>query len=176
MPFARTIRVNNQTRGVDQTRVACPFAHFAKGWGVARSAVLALAGTSLLHAQSAPCGITSITEQSQPVYPPIARAAHVEGPVILLATFEKDGTVSRVKVVGALPLLDQLMARVAADYVKGWRANSFSGPRECPVVVNFRIGAQSNDPKTTFSRIDLQHVQITAETFPPTTNYTEAAR
>jgi hypothetical protein len=146
--------------------------------GIARSAIalLLLAAASSLHAQSAPCGITSITERSRLVYPAIAQAAHVQGPVILLATFEKDGTVSRVKIVSAPLLFDQLIGRVAADYVKGWQANSFSGPRGCPIVVSFNMieGDKGNKPACSDQRVvlseltrsDLQHVKISTHSVP----------
>jgi hypothetical protein len=138
-------------------------------------ALLLLAATGFIYAQSAPCGLTSITEQSQLVYPPIARAAHVQGPVVLLVMFEQDGSVSNVKIVSAPRLLDELMGKVAAAYVRGWKANAFSGPRECPVAIDFALGAESQDPKISVVRIDAQHVRIAAETAIPTMNYSIAA-
>jgi len=52
-----------------------------------------------------------------PVYPPIARAAHVEGVVILEAVVAEDGTVRDVRPLRSIPLLDQ----AAIDAVKHWR-------------------------------------------------------
>jgi hypothetical protein len=153
------------------------FSDCAKRWSVRGTALLLAAFASAASdAQTAPCGLTSITESTPLAYPPIARAAHVQGPVVLLATFERDGSVSRVKIVSAPLLLDQLMGRVAADFVKGWKANSFSGPRECPVVVQFVIGAETNNPKVSVSRIDSQHVRIIAEMSHPTINYSIASK
>jgi TonB family protein len=153
-----------------QTRLAHPFAHLAKGWGLVRGAS-ALLGMSLAlcaaHAQSANCGLTSIQDSTPPNYPPIARAASVSGTVVLLATFDLTGKVASVKPVSGHPMLQG----AAIDYVKHWQANSSTGPRECPVAVTFRmVGVQaecgskddhSNISLDSFQRLDLQHVVIT---------------
>jgi TonB family protein len=152
---------------------------------IAATLDVALRATALLclssalpvaHAQSAPCGLTSIQESTQLSYPPIAKAAHVQGSVVLLATFDRDGTVSRVKIVSAPLLLDRLMGRVAADFVKGWKANAFSGPRECPVSITFSLGPDNDHPKTFITRSDLQHVLVTSENYPPTVMYSVASK
>lgn len=52
-----------------------------------------------------------------PVYPMIARAARIEGSVLLEATIGKDGTVKDIRVIGSAPMLDD--AAVAA--VREWR-------------------------------------------------------
>jgi TonB family protein len=158
MPFARTIRA-------DRNRAAHPFAHFAKGWGIARSAsaLLLLAGTSLLRAQSPPCGLTSMTEQTQLIYPPIARAAHIGGTVILLVRFAQNGSVTDARMLSGPPML----RGSALNFVKDWRANEYSGPRECPIVVSFNViesagpvcAPQESGPDK-FVRSDTQHVSI----------------
>jgi len=158
-------------------RVAHPFAHFAKGWGIARSATALLClVAAIARAQAAPCGLTSITEVSALTYPPIAKAAHLEGNIILLATFDRDGTVTSTKLVGPPSNISRFLGEFASNYVKGWRANPYSGPRQCPVVVSFVLGHQSENPKTFFVRTDPQHVQITAEIAPPTIEYSVASK
>lgn len=160
MPLAHTIRASQRIW------VAYPFAFFAKGWGIARSAtaLLLLAGASALSAQSAPCGITSVTETSQLIYPPIARAAHVSGTVLLLAQFDNNGVPARVRVVSGAPMLQG----AAINFAKGWRANEYTGPRECPFAVTFSfVGAPSAECGTPqdesqqtaqpLRRVDLQH-------------------
>jgi TonB family protein len=125
--------------------------------------LLALAATSLLRAQSAPCGITGIAETSQLVYPPIARAAHISGTVILLVRFGQDGIVTNGTVVSGPPML----RGSALDFVKRWQANAYTGPRECPIIVDFNViegdkpvcsPQEAGPPK--FSRSDLQHVSL----------------
>jgi hypothetical protein len=103
------------------------------------------------------------------VYPPIAKAAQVQGPVVLMTTFRQDGTVSDVSPISG----PQMLRGSAITYVKGLRANEYSGPRQCPIVVTFRVVGESvecgtpsriNDqlgPIREFVRTDLQHVVTT---------------
>jgi protein TonB len=51
-----------------------------------------------------------------PVYPPIARAARVEGVVILEAVIGADGGVREVRVLRSIPLLDE----AAIEAVRQW--------------------------------------------------------
>jgi Gram-negative bacterial TonB protein C-terminal len=145
-------------------RVAHPFAHSAKGWGIARSAIALamLIGSASLCAQTASCGLGSISENSQLAYPPIAIAARVQGDVVLMTSFTPSGEVLSLRVLGGPEMLKQ----VAQDFVTGWHVNRYGGPRECAIVIRFRIGKESDKPKTTVTRIDPQHVLITAESYP----------
>jgi protein TonB len=52
-----------------------------------------------------------------PAYPAIARAAHVQGVVIIEATLDADGSVAATRVLRSIPLLD----RAAVDAVRQWR-------------------------------------------------------
>ena len=52
-----------------------------------------------------------------PAYPPIAKAAHVSGTVVLNATISKDGTIKDLHVVNGPAMLRQ----AAADAVRDWR-------------------------------------------------------
>lgn len=52
-----------------------------------------------------------------PVYPAIARNAHVEGVVILEATIDAAGTLQSARVLRSIPLLDE----AAMDAVRQWR-------------------------------------------------------
>lgn len=54
---------------------------------------------------------------AQPVYPPIAQSARVQGVVILEITIGTDGSVADAKVLRSIPLLDQ----AALDCVKQWK-------------------------------------------------------
>jgi protein TonB len=53
----------------------------------------------------------------QPVYPPLAKQARIQGVVILEAIIGKDGAVSEVKVISGHPLLQQ----AAIDAVSQWK-------------------------------------------------------
>lgn len=52
-----------------------------------------------------------------PLYPMIARAAKVEGAVILEATIAKDGSVTGVRILRSVPMLDE----AAVSAVREWR-------------------------------------------------------
>jgi periplasmic protein TonB len=56
-------------------------------------------------------------DRTQPVYPAIARAAHVQGTVVLHAIIAKDGTVQQLQLVSGPPLL----VNSAMDAVRQWR-------------------------------------------------------
>ena len=53
----------------------------------------------------------------QPVYPPIAQAARVQGIVIIEATIGADGRITNTRVLRSIPLLDQ----AAVDAVRQWQ-------------------------------------------------------
>jgi protein TonB len=52
-----------------------------------------------------------------PVYPPIARAAKVQGMVIIQATIDRDGNVKDLQILRHQPMLDQ----AALDAVSQWK-------------------------------------------------------
>jgi protein TonB len=58
-----------------------------------------------------------LLEQPKPIYPPIAKAAHVQGAVILHATISKSGTIEKLSVVAGPPMLQG----AATDAVSRWR-------------------------------------------------------
>ena len=127
-------------------------------------------GASVLSAQPvAACGLTAVTESTELIYPPIAKAAHVSGSVIFITSFAPDGTVSDLKVLSGAPML----AGSATNFVRGWKANTATGVRNCPVVITFRAVGEEHDcdakaepPKPALeavSRQDLQHVTITQD-------------
>ncbi|MGC1684007.1 MAG: energy transducer TonB, partial [Candidatus Acidiferrales bacterium] len=55
--------------------------------------------------------------QVQPVYPQIAKTAHVQGTVLLHAIISKDGSVQELQYVSGPPLL----MKAAMDAVREWR-------------------------------------------------------
>jgi periplasmic protein TonB len=74
----------------------------------------------------------------QPVYPALARAAGVEGSVLLSVAVDADGKVSDARVLRSVPLLDQ----AALDAVKQWeytpmRRGTVAVPAVMTVTVNF---------------------------------------
>jgi protein TonB len=74
-------------------------------------------------AVSGPIRISSITAESEivlktmPIYPPIARAARIEGTVRLAATISKTGSIENLRVTSGPPMLQQ----AALNAVSCWR-------------------------------------------------------
>jgi hypothetical protein len=122
-------------------------------------------------AQKEPCGLSKITDTTPAFYPPIERAARVGGTVILLVTFKVTGEVERVETVSGPKILES-PARV---YVQGWRANEFSGPRTCPVVIHYHLLSEGDHNAPIAVRSDLQHVTISAPMPPPLDSNTHSA-
>jgi periplasmic protein TonB len=79
-------------------------------------------------------------EDAAPVYPPTARAARVEGAVVLEAIIDSRGVVSEVRVLKSIPLLDD----AALEAVKKWRyeatrLNGVAVPVVMTVTVQFAL-------------------------------------
>jgi protein TonB len=77
---------------------------------------------------------------ANPVYPEDAKAAGVEGMVVLETRIEKDGTVGEARVVQSVPMLDQ----AAVDAVRQWRfeptlLNGAPVPVVMTVTIAFRL-------------------------------------
>lgn len=81
-----------------------------------------------------------LLKRVEPVYPPVARQAWVEGTVILEATVSASGAVTDVRVLRSIPLLDQ----AARDAVRQWVyrplvLNGRASPFVLTVVLSFNI-------------------------------------
>jgi TonB family protein len=75
-----------------------------------------------------------------PIYPPIAKAAHIEGVVILEALIGEDGSVRDARVLRSIPMLDS----AAIEAVRQWRftptlLNGLPVPVTMTVTVAFKL-------------------------------------
>jgi len=82
----------------------------------------------------------NILQKTQPVYPPIARAAHQGGTVVLHAIISKSGTIESLSVVSGPAMLQG----AALDAVKTWRYKPYllnGEPTEVDttIMVNFNL-------------------------------------
>ena len=82
-----------------------------------------------------------IVTQPQPIYPPLARQARIQGRVVLHAIIDKDGRVSELQVVSGHPLL----VKAALDAVQNWRyqptiLNQEPVEVDTTIDVNFVLG------------------------------------
>ena len=70
-----------------------------------------------------------------PVYPPAAKAAHVQGVVVLHALISREGTIEDLRVVSGPPML----VGAALDAVKRWRYKPYllaGVPTEVETTIN----------------------------------------
>jgi periplasmic protein TonB len=90
---------------------------------------------------SAGVAIGNLLVKTQPVYPPIAKAARVSGTVVLQATISKTGTIENLRVISGPAMLQQ----AAKDAVAQWRYRPYllnNDPVEVETTVNvvFTLG------------------------------------
>jgi protein TonB len=78
---------------------------------------------------------------ANPVYPPIARAAHVSGAVVLHAIISKEGTIKNLTVISG----PEMLRASAVDAVQNWRYKPFllngeATEVDTQITVNFNFG------------------------------------
>lgn len=95
-------------------------------------------------------GVTesNLLEKVDPVYPPIAKTARIEGAVVLAVEIDKEGAVTSVQVVSGHPIL----LTSATDAVKQWRYRPYILNGEpvairTQVTVNFQLAPDPNFPE-----------------------------
>jgi protein TonB len=82
-----------------------------------------------------------LLNKTTPTYPPIAKAARVQGTVVLQATISKQGTIEDLRVISGPAMLQQ----AALDAVRQWRYRPYllnNEPVEVETTVNviFTLG------------------------------------
>lgn len=82
----------------------------------------------------------SLIRRVQPVYPPLARTARVQGQVVLFAVIDKSGAIENLRLISGHPMLSQ----AAIDAVSQWRyrpyiLNSEPIEVETQITVNFTL-------------------------------------
>jgi periplasmic protein TonB len=83
----------------------------------------------------------SLIHRVDPTYPPMARAARIQGTVVLAAVIAKDGTMENLRLISGHPLL----VHAAIDAVSQWRykpyiLNDEAIEVETQITVNFVLG------------------------------------
>lgn len=82
----------------------------------------------------------NLIRKVQPVYPPLARAARIQGPVVLFAMISKAGTIDNLRLVSGHPMLSP----AAIEAVSQWRYRPYilNGEPievETQITVNFTL-------------------------------------
>lgn len=114
------------------------------------------------EAQVSHCGgLTSIREFTAPAYPPIARAAHVQGNVIFMLEFDLAGNVTTLKPISG----PEMLVPLAATSLQNMKVNPYTGSRTCPFVVTFSLVSDGQRVDELPVLQDLQHATITALSF-----------
>ena len=105
-------------------------------------------------------GVTesNLLEKVDPVYPPIAKTARIQGSVVLAVEIDKEGAVTSVKVVSGPPML----VTAATDAVKQWRyrpyiLNGEPVAIQTRVTVNFQLGAPDSNFPEGFSKTNVEN-------------------
>jgi protein TonB len=83
----------------------------------------------------------SLVHRVEPVYPPMARTARVQGSVVLGAIVDKEGTIKNLRLISGHPLL----VPAAVEAVSQWRyrpyvLNGEAIEVETQITVNFILG------------------------------------
>ena len=84
----------------------------------------------------------SLIRNVEPVYPPLAKGARVQGPVVLSAMISKAGMIENLRVLSGNPML----VPAAIDAVRQWRyrpyvLNGEPVEVETQITVNFILGS-----------------------------------
>ena len=104
---------------------------------------MAVAEEQAAQESAAPGNIMpKLVTRVRPVYPPEAKKAGIEGMVVLRATIEKDGSISKLDVVRGDPQL----AKAAADAVRQWRYAPMEKAVITDVNVNFTLARSGTTP------------------------------
>ena len=83
----------------------------------------------------------NLLDKTVPQYPAIAKAARIQGTVVLQATISKTGAIQNLRVISGPPMLQQ----AALDAVRSWRYKPYllnGDPVEVETTVNvvFNLG------------------------------------
>lgn len=83
----------------------------------------------------------SLLHQVQPTYPPLAKTARIQGPVVLEAVISKAGVIENLRVISGPPML----VKAALEAVSEWRyrpyiLNNEPVEVETRITVNFTLG------------------------------------
>jgi TonB family protein len=108
-------------------------AKFAVGLGLVACGAGAIVPRSI-SAQEEATTARKITTRVQPIYPPIAKRAHLVGTVKLVLIVTPEGTVKTVRTLGGNPLF----VTAAEEAVKQWKFEPSKKESAEAVAVNFQ--------------------------------------
>lgn len=109
------------------------------------------------------CPLAGITESKSPTYPPMARAAHVEGDVGVNLTFDAKGQVTNV----AEWTGPEMLRQPTEDYLRSWHLRSGSIPSyvdscQATILIEYRLTTATTEvpSNTQVFKADPSHILI----------------
>jgi TonB family protein len=128
-------------------------------------AVFALALCATLRAQTPTTDQPTVVAAVAPVFPAIARVAHVKDDVITEVTIQSDGTVRATKAVSGHPLLQKACEAAA----KKWKFSpSSEGNRKVRLTFSFAvINGGKSDPEYTITFMPPYKTEVLWNPPPP---------
>jgi len=134
--------------------------------------------TSLASAQNSTCGDIGVFDSKLPVYPPIARAAHMQGVFRFKVVVHPDGSSDVGFLDGPSKGLFQVFIASSREFMEGRRYGWVTGGEHqaCSYTaeVEYRILPEEADSTNNFMRltdIDLSHTLVEVKATKPTINY-----
>jgi TonB family protein len=95
---------------------------------------------------------THLLHGVDPIYPPIAKLAHVSGEVILDVTVNTEGNVTKIAVEGGPPMLQT----AAFDAVRGWQFAPFQiDGKNSEAILELKLGFPTLEPRAE-SKVDAK--------------------
>jgi len=86
----------------------------------------------------------SLIRRVEPVYPSLARGAHIQGPVLLAAVISKDGSIQNLRTISGHPLLIPAAIRAVSQWrYRPYILNGEAIEVETQITVNFILGGGS---------------------------------
>ncbi|WP_433964928.1 energy transducer TonB [Tunturiibacter gelidiferens] len=140
-PSRRAFAAFSEQRHGDARWVA-RWAWRRSGW--AASACVRGLGENLHKTISVSSGVSQglLIAPIRPAYPAIARAAHVEGTVVVEAVISRSGTIDNLHVLsGPVMLQNAAMDAIRAARYRPYRLNGEAVDVQTTITVNFRMGA-----------------------------------
>jgi periplasmic protein TonB len=84
----------------------------------------------------------SLIHRVEPAYPPMARTAHIQGPVVLAAVISKTGTIENLRLLSGHPLLVPSAIQAVSQWrYKPYILNNEAVEVETQITVNFVLAA-----------------------------------
>lgn len=95
---------------------------------------------------AAQCGTDSLRQKSAelPIYPPIARTAHITGDVLVAFDIDEEGQTTNVRVTSGPPMLGSSVT----DNVKSWRfvgASAHIARKNCQTSFRYSLSSQETE-------------------------------